>query len=316
MGFQTRENCSGDLMPRTAVCIEILNEADPGFRVDTPVPGTSWAFTVKAAKELKGERFPGHVAPEFIHRMAQSENLLPFVLGAHCAPIAIPAFRDSDGVWRICDESAIRRMGFIETAKRFRAINTSLEDVGKGISLQERIDVRLQLTKQVFGADGHLILTGAGGNHICAACVPGAGGTNLVVDQTLYWRFVRDEDEAWYCVGMLGSRAMTEAIKPFNPKGAFGERHIHALPYRLMPGFHPNNEDHTSIGVLARLMAEEAVKIVAGDDYLQDPNKALTRRRTRLRERLWTTTEFKELDRLCSAVLGTSATSDDSEDHS
>ena len=46
---------------------------------------------------------------------------------------------------------------------------------------------------------------------------------------------------------MLGSRDMTEAILPFNPKGAFGERHIHALPYRLIPEYDPNNEDHWKI---------------------------------------------------------------------
>ncbi len=121
-----------DLMPRTAVCIDILNETGSEFRVDTPIPGTPWAFTVKAAKELKGERFPGHVAPQFIYRMAQSENLLPFVLGAHCAPITIPVLRDGEGAWRICDETEIRRMGFIETARRFRAVNNKLKDVGKG----------------------------------------------------------------------------------------------------------------------------------------------------------------------------------------
>ena len=131
-----------DLMPRAAVCIQILRESGSEFRVDTPVVGTPWAFTVKAAKEMSGDRFSGHVAPQFIHHMAQSKNLLPFVLGAHCAPIAIPALRDEDGVWHVYDEIEIRRMGFIATARRFRAINRRLEDVGKGLSLQERIDTR------------------------------------------------------------------------------------------------------------------------------------------------------------------------------
>ncbi len=112
---------------------------------------------------------------------------------------------------------------------------------------------------------------------------------------------------------MLGSHAMTEAITPFNPKGGFGERHIHALPYRLMPEFDSDNEDHTMIGALTRLIADEAGNIVAGDDYLRDPNKALTARRTRLRERIWATTGFKELDQLCSAVLGTTAFADGAE---
>src|SRR5690606_36097689 len=69
-----------DLMPRTAVCIDVLSDAGAEWRVDTPQKGSPWSFTLKAAKELKDGRFPGHVAPRFIHRMAQSENLLPFVL--------------------------------------------------------------------------------------------------------------------------------------------------------------------------------------------------------------------------------------------
>ena len=301
-----------DLMPRTTVCIEVFKEAGQEFRVDTPVPGSSWAFTVKSAKELKGSRFPGHVAPEFIFRMAQSENLLPFFFGDHCAPIAIPALRGDDGTWSIYDEADIRGMGFLETARRFRAINTKLKAVGKGTSLQERIDVRLKLTKQVYGSKGYLVLAGAGGKHICAACVAITGVADLVVDQTLYWRFFVDGGEAYYFVGMLGSRAMTEAILPFNPKGAFGERHIHALPYRLMPEYDPNNEDHRKISALTRIVSMHAAEIVDSDDYIQDPNRALTVRRTRLREKIWRTDDFTHLDRLCSAVLGTSAFLDDS----
>ena len=301
-----------DLMPRTAVCIEILKETGSEFRVNTPVVGAPWGFTVKAAKELRGERFSGHVAPQFIYRMAQSENLLPFVFGAHQAPIAIPALRNAGGFWRICDETEIRRMGFIETARRFRAINRKLKNVGKGLSLQERIDVRLKLTKQNLGTAGYLILAGAGGKHVCAACVPITGATDLVVDQTLYWRVVSDEDEAWYCVGLLGSHAMTEAITPFNPKGSFGERHIHGLPYQLMPRFDPHNIDHSMIGTLSRQVANEAANIVTRDKYLQNPNKALTARRTRLRERLWLTAAFRELNEICSAVLARTAFVDES----
>lgn len=300
-----------DLMPRTTVCIEILNESGAECRVDTPSRGTPWGFTVKAAKELKDERFPGHVAPQFIYRMAQSVNLLPFVLGAHCAPIAIPALRDDDGVWQIYEEAEIRAMGFTQTARRFRAINDKLEQVGQGKTLQQRIDERLKLTNQVLGDEGYLILAGAGGKHICAACVPITGDSDLVVDQTLYWRVVPGEDEAWFCVGMLNSHAMTEAITPFNPKGAFGERHIHALPYRLMPAFDPSNEDHVQVAVLARQAAALAEDIVAGDDYLRDPNKALTARRTRLRKKIQDSEPFQELEQLCAGVLGTTAFGED-----
>ncbi|MEX0696308.1 MAG: hypothetical protein WEB85_10635 [Dongiaceae bacterium] len=304
-----------DLMPRTAVCVEVVAESGAEYRVDTPSRGTPWGFTVKAAKELKEDRFPGNVAPCFIHRMAQSENLLPFVLGAHRAPIAIPALRDSAGVLQIYDEADIRRMGFTETARRFRAINDKLAQVGQGKSLQERIDERGKLKKQVLGDAGYLIVAGAGGKHICAACIPLADAQGLIVDQTLYWQVLQSEEEAWYRVGMLNSHAMTEAITPFNPKGAFGERHIHALPYRLMPAFDPLNEDHVRIAILARDAATSAQVAVEEDGYLSDPNRALTARRSKLRGKLIQTQQVRELELLCAAALGTTVAGEETEDY-
>jgi hypothetical protein len=105
-----------DLMPRTAVCVDIIQDSGAEYRVDTPTRASPWGFTIKSAKEMAGERFPGHVAPRFIFRIAQSENLLPFVLGVHRAPLALPALRASDGTWRILDESEIRRQGFTAIA--------------------------------------------------------------------------------------------------------------------------------------------------------------------------------------------------------
>lgn len=313
-GMEYAPQQGADLMPRTAVCIEVVSDRGGEYRIDTPHQGSEWGFTVRAAKELKGARFPGHVAPQFIYAMAQSENLLPFVLGAYCAPIAIPAERDEDGTWRILDEADIRRMGFTQTARRFRGINTRLQSVGQGKSLQQRVDERGKLRKQVFEADGYLMMAGAGGKYICAACVPVADAEDLVIDQTLYWKVFAAADEAWFCVGMLNSQAMTEAITPFNPKGAFAERHIHALPYRLMPAFDPSNDDHLRIAALAQELASIAQDEVEADEYVSDPNRNLSRRRTRLRGKLMQTDQLRELEVLCAAVLGTTVADEENRD--
>jgi len=154
---------------------------------------------------------------------------------------------------------------------------------------------------------GHLTLAGAGGKHICAACVPVAVYSDLVVDQTLYWRVVSDEDEALFCVGMLNSHAMTEAIMPFNPEGAFGPRHIHTLPYRLMPAFDPLNEDHAHIAALAGQITADAREAVAADAYLRNPDRKLADRRARLRDVIQESEPGQHLERLCGAILGTKA---------
>jgi methylase of polypeptide subunit release factors len=296
-----------DLMPRTAVCIEILTKKGTEYRIDTPDADSQWGFTIKSAKELKTARFPGHVAPKFVYRIAQSENLLPFLLGEHCAPIAVPALRTKAGDWKILDEADIRSQGFIETARRFRAINAKLTKVGQGKNLQERVDERGKLSKQNFGTKGHVLLAGAGGKHICAACVSVADAHDLIIDQTLYWKVIDRPDEAWFYVGVLNSRAMTEAIMPFNPKGAFGERHIHSLPYRLMPAFDPANDDHLSIAALARTASKLVAKMVAVDDRIGDPSRALTSRRSKIRDRLFAEKPFQEMEQLCAAALGTTA---------
>lgn len=156
------------------------------------------------------------------------------------------------------------------------------------------------------------MIAGAGGKHICAACLPLNDARDLIIDQTLYWKVIPSENEAWFCVGMLNSHAMTEAITPFNPKGSFGERHIHALPYRLMPAFDPSNEDHLKIAELAKEAAGLAHTIVAADGYLNDPDRALTRRRSKLRKILLETEQVRGLEVLCAAVLGTTVVIEDS----
>jgi hypothetical protein len=303
-----------DLMPRTAVCIEVTGTTGTEHRVETPLPGSRWAFAVKGAKELKTARFPGYVAPQFIHGMAQSENLLPFVLGAHRVPIALPALRDADGNWQVYDDADIRRMGFVQTARRFQSINDALKAVGKGKTLQQRIDERAKLTKQVIGTAGYVVLSGAGGKRISAACLPSSEARNLAIDQTLYWQVFEDADEAQYNVGMLNSHALTAAISPFNPKGDFGERHIHTLPYRLMPPYDPGNENHSRIAFLAREVAGQARVLVDGDANLGDPSRALSSRRRKLRERLLALNESRELEELCAAALGTTAFDDAADD--
>lgn len=299
-----------DLMPRTAICVEVLDRNGGEWRVDTPSASSPWGFTVKAAKELKDSRFPGRAAPEFVYRIAQSENLLPFVLGDHCAPIVIPAERSADGSWTVLDDEEIRRQGFIQTARRFASIDAQLSKVGQQKTLQQRIDERGKLKKQRFAVEGYLVLAGAGGKHICAACLPVTEAADLVIDQTLYWKVFSSSDEAQFYTGMLNSQAMTAAITPFNPKGAFGERHIHALPYRLLPAFDPDNTDHARIAELSRDAATLARSMIAADDYLNDPNRQLHIRRTRLREALQDQPIMQELEKLCVIELGVEGTND------
>lgn len=289
-----------DIMPRRAVCIEILNASGAEHRVDTPSQDSPWHFAVRQAKELKYETFPGRVAPQFIYQMGQSENLLPFSLGEHRAPVALPALRGARGQWHFCTPTEIRRQGFKESARRFKQVNDKLT----GEPLESRIDYRSKLSNQTFDEDSYLVVSGAGGTYICAACIPASEAERLVIDQTLYWQEVENEADAWFRTGFLNSDALTQAILPFNPEGDFGPRHIHTLPYQLMPTFDPLREDHKAVSELSNRIADAVADIIAGSDYLNDPLRRLSNRRSKLRAELAESQDMKDLNSLCAKILG------------
>ena len=261
-------------MPRTAVCVDIVQNAGHGVSRRYADPRfTHGALRSNQPRRSAAERFPGHVAPRFIYRMAQSENLLPFVLGDHRAPLGFAGSRDAAGAWSILDETEIRRMGFTQTARRFAAINQKLKTVGKGKTLQQRIDERGKLSKQVFGTTGYLILAGAGGKISARRAFRWRRPRILSSIRPSTGRSWPDADEAWYQVGMLNSVALTNATLAFNPKGDFGERHLHTLPYRMMPAYDAGNGDHRKIAVLAKDIAILAEGHCTTDPYLADPPK-------------------------------------------
>ena len=212
--------------------------------------------------------------------------------------------------WRAANPALTYGLPDIETlraeARLAKRDPAELATIGDS-TLAYRIDFRRKLSIQNFGDEGFVLLSGAGGKHICAACLPINEAVDLVIDQTLYWQVVAGEEDAWFRTGILNSAALTEAILPFNPEGDFGPRHIHTLPYRLMPPYDPANGDHRAVAVAARSVAAEAAVIVAADIYINDPNRSLSVRRRKLREHLAENENFQELDRLCGTILGVNA---------
>jgi len=293
-----------DLMPRLAVCVEVVERRGREWRVRTPRRGDPSYFAVKGAKKLQGRVFQGSVAPAFIHRMVQSLNLLPFTLDGNFVQIAIPARRDDEGQWDIMDAAAIRTAGFGETARRFQLIDRAMAAESVVKPLHEKIDERHKLSLQVFPPDRYLCLNGAGGGVACAGHLSLADFPDVVVDQTLYWTLVETEQEALYRVGLINTDALTEAIREFNPEGELGPRHLHTLPNRVIPPFDPSSSDHVEAASLAEQLSGLARPIMAADAHIADAMKPIASRRRRLRERLKQLPEFQLLEDVATAILG------------
>ena len=293
-----------DLMPRPAVCVDVLEQTGAEWRVDTPTRDSDFYYAVKDTKKLKNQTFPGYVAPQFLFRMVQSLNLLPFVCLEPYARIALPARRSETGAWDTLDVATIRTLGFRQSALRFERINHALVEDQVVRPLFEKIDERNKLSMQVFPAGHHLVLTGAGGGVACAATIPVDGNPDVVIDQTLYWRLVASQQEAQYRVGLLNSEAITEAIRPFNPQGEFGARHLHTLPHRVIPPFDMANGDHQQIAELTARLSERA-RDAALAAAIRSPNGAIAARRRRLRAVVRALDDCSVLEELCDAILST-----------
>jgi hypothetical protein len=246
-------------MPRTAVCVDVMERT-----------GTEWKVgTLDSAAKAPRQEVSGFVAPQFLFRMVQSQNLLPFVCAEPFAIIALPARDTAAAIGRDARRGSDPRARLPSHRHAIRSDRRGARRRIESSAARGRSTSATNCRDSVFR---RIItsLTGAGGGISCAACLPVNGHEDIVIDQTVYWRLVASSGEAWYRVGLLNSDAITEAIRPFNPQGEFGERHLHTLPHRVLPVFDPSNEDHRRIASLAEPLDVGVAAIIGADPQIPD----------------------------------------------
>jgi hypothetical protein len=149
---------------------------------------------------------------------------------------------------------------------------------------------------------------GAGGKNVCAAYAPASRfpSEKTIIDQTLYWVVVPSEDEALYLTGLLNSDAINIVIREFQPRGQFGERHIHKLPLGVTPPYNPNDAGHADVVATTRQILADWNDFKASNLQAQsclDPNVSkLHIRRKQLRAMLVGLPSWTEYNGACSAV--------------
>jgi len=75
----------------------------------------------------------------------------------------------------------------------------------------------------------------------------------FIVDYMSFFYESDDKEEAHYLCAILNSNILNEAIKPFQPKGLFGERHIQRRPFMFnIPKFERNNPLHAKLAELSK----------------------------------------------------------------
>lgn len=140
----------------------------------------------------------------------------------------------------------------------------------KKLSWKGRLDYSRLLTQQSFGAK-FVVLYNTSGTNISAAYLTPAETKKigmlpirgLIAESVCYRFYAHSEEEALYLCGILNSEIVNEAIKPYQPQGLMGERHVHRRPFEAcpIPLFDAKDSLHLRIADLAKECREQLLPI-------------------------------------------------------
>jgi hypothetical protein len=235
--------------------------------------------------------------------------LTPFDIAA-VQKALLPIKKNTVGTWEPLSPAAIIAKGTI--AKNtlhdiFSMVNPLHPSVDNLFAL---INTRGKLIQQAIAPSGYLVMTGAGGGVVCAGYmdVTRDDPTRLIIDQTIYWAQVATEDEAIYLTGLLNSDAINEIIKEFQPRGAFGERHVHKLPFGVTPPYDADQPAHQDVVINTRalMQAYAALKVMQPALLtLLNPNSgSLSSRRKKLMQYIKNLPPYQLYEEACRALYG------------
>jgi SAM-dependent methyltransferase len=311
LGFRQGFDC----FPRTTVFHKVSPQPGGKARLSPIGKGDAEHYLVSDSKRLKEFRIsPATVPDRFLFDVLLSKHLVPFHLLDPAAGL-LPIERGPGGEWE--PVPGPRLAATPEAEAVFDEIAAALgaeAGLGAAMPLDEyfrtQLDERRKLSSQrLQDASGHLLVYGAGGGVVAAATVPleSLDRERLTIDQTLYWSIAADLDEALYYCGLLNSDALLELIGEFQPRGAFGKRHVHTLPTAVTPRFEPDRDTHRAVVAATRALLEEYRAAIRADEVARclDPNRALaSRRRTLRRTVLPSLPAFADYAAACRALYG------------
>lgn len=300
-------NQGADIMPRTAL-----------FHEFTKLPNGTW--TIKkienksdlyyllsdshkdVCRNLEAEGF----SDDYIYDCLISKHLSPFYV-SQPAKVIIPGSK-TEGKWKGITEEELALLNS-GTEYVFSEIQTA-SGMPLSVLFDQKINIRNKLDKQNFALARWLVLSNAGGTNPCAAYIDlnKTDKKKLIVDQTIYWYLAKSEEEALYITGILNSATLSTAISDFQPQGGFGARHIHTIPYKIIPRYDATIDAHLDVvNTTKELITEWTEYCASGKDgrYLSPNSGSLNSRRRKLRTSLKTMTSYEIYEEACSSILCT-----------
>lgn len=171
---------------------------------------------------------------------------------------------------------------------------------------KKRLNFRNKLSEQIFPENSFLIVSSAGGAYPCSAYIRITKELEdkLIIDQTLYWMTTDSEKEALYIVGMLNSRAIAKGIEEFQPEGLQGRRHVHTIPFDIIPRYEDNSDAHNEVVSNVKKLISELVNEPLYCNMIKTESGNLQMRRNNIRKLMAESRAAIDYENACGAVLG------------
>lgn len=293
-----------DVMPR-GIVFHAAAKNGAGWNLGPINAGSPFYFLRSDGHRLKDFALTANgVSDQVMFDVLISKHLAPYELAAGAKGL-LP-FQYGTGGWEPRTGPGIAALGGATGG----AIKAALTAINESVDeFFETVDTdRKKLSGQGWAGQDWLVFASAGGKLPCAAYVRGdqipCGKT--VIDQTLYWGRVATEDEAIYITALINSTAVIEVIKAHQPRGAFGERHIHKLAFDRTPAFDAANPDHRAIVDAAKtLLSEWAARRTQPDmQPMLSPQKHMITRRTKIRAALEQLPGWDAYQEACANLYG------------
>lgn len=219
--------------------------------------GASWNLSpITASSPLYFLRSEGKVLADFaltangvsdqvMFKVLLSKHLAPYELATGSMGL-LPVRHGASG-WEARTGPGIAALGASTSGAVNKILTANDETIDRFFA---RVDTdRKKLTNQSWTSQDWLVFASAGGKLPCAAYVRGdlVPCSKTIIDQTLYWGKVATEDEAIFMTALINSPAVINVIVAHQPRGAFGERHIHKLAFDRTPAFNPASPKHVAV---------------------------------------------------------------------
>lgn len=275
-----------DVMPR-GIIFHATTKTGPSWNLAPIPPGSPLYFLRSEGKVLADFALNASgVSDQVMFDVLISKHLAPWELAAGSK--ALLPFKWGGNGWEARTGSGVAALGVSTAGAIKSALTANNETIDEFFA---RVDTnRRKLTNQGWSDQDYLVFASAGGKLPCAAYVRGdqIPCFKTIIDQTLYWGRVSSEDEAIYITALINSPAVIDMIVAHQPRGAFGERHIHKLAFDRTPAFEPTSAKHIAVVNAAKALLDEWSTRRTKDDIPPSlaPEAHMITRRKRIRAAL------------------------------